>query len=155
MISHFRVTSELFASTLKYGSTDLTDVPLTRRAHTRATRVGQTFSPRIVAPRRPACSLHHAWHAGRMLARGIHNGDESNHGKQTFVVSCRCSARLLATCLCQCCHAGHGVSLLQSWHCAHDTASHEHTWVMMEATNAACRLRSGVKLVDHIVLASH
>ena len=44
---------------------------------------------------------------------------------------------------------------LQSWHCAHGTASHEHTWAMMEAVNAACCLRSGVKLVDHIVLASH
>ena len=46
--------------------------------------------------------------------------------------------------------------VLQSWHCVHDTASHEHTWAMMEAVNAACCLRrSGVKLVDHIVLASH
>ena len=38
-----------------------------------------------------------------------------------------------------------GVALLQGWSLVHDVASHEQTWIMMQASKAAHRRRGDMK----------
>ena len=47
-----------------------------------------------------------------------------------------------------------GVAFLQGWSFVHDVASHEHTWIMMQASKAAHRRRGDIKFLEHRALAS-
>ena len=44
--------------------------------------------------------------------------------------------------------------VVQSWRFAHDIASHEQTWCMVEAVKAAHRRCYGIHFLEHVVLAT-